>query len=107
MAPRRIGQILVSMGVLSERDLLKQVEFQVTEVAFELLSWQEGFFSFAEGPLSGGPADAMVKIRTETVLMEGARRIDEWSRIEGHIPHLGGVPVPAPSDGGGHMGLLD
>lgn len=96
---RRLGQVLVSMGVLSQRDLLKQVEFQVTEVVFELLSWQEGFFSFAEGPLSGVPADAMVRIRTESVLMEGARRIDEWSRIEGHVPHLGMVPLLAPAQG--------
>lgn len=107
MAPRRIGAILLSMGVLSERDLQKQIEFQITEVAFELLSWQEGFFSFNEGPLTGVPADAMVRIRTETVLMEGARRIDEWSRIEGHIPHLGVVPILAPTDGGGDMALLD
>jgi len=28
--------------------------------------------------------------------MEGARRIDEWSRIEGRIPHLGVVPMLAP-----------
>src|SRR5260221_2264065 len=98
MAPRRIGQILVSMGVLSERDLLKQVEFQVTEVAFELLSWQEGFFSFGEGALSGGPAEAMVKMRTETGLMEGSRLIDGWFRIEGHMPHLRLVPVLEASD---------
>ncbi len=108
MAPRRLGAILVGMGVLSERDLQKQVEFQVTEVAFELLSWQEGFFSFNEGALTGVPADAMVKIRTESVLMEGARRIDEWSRIEGHIPHLGVVPLLAPANGAaGEMALLD
>ncbi len=95
---RRLGQVLVGMGVLSQRDLLRQVEFQVTEVVFELLSWQEGFFSFAEGPLTGIPADAMVRIRTESVLMEGARRIDEWSRIEAHVPHLGVVPHFAASD---------
>src|SRR3954464_8030104 len=58
-APRRIGQILLGMGVLSERDLKKQVEFQICEVVFELLSWQEGFFSFSEGPISGVPSDAM------------------------------------------------
>ncbi len=104
---RRLGQILVGMGVLSERDLLRQVEFQVTEVAFELLSWQEGFFSFTEDKLKGVPADAMVRIRTESVLMEGARRIDEWSRIEGHIPHLGVIPVLKEADGGGTMALLD
>jgi len=96
---RRLGQVLVSMGVLSQRDLARHVEFQVGEVVFELLSWQEGFFSFAEGPLTGIPADAMVRIRTESVLMEGARRIDEWSRIESHIPHLGVIPRLAASQG--------
>jgi hypothetical protein len=105
--PRRLGQILVGMGALSERELVRQVEAQVTEVVFELLSWQEGYFSFAEGPLSV-PADATVRIRTETVLMEGARRIDEWSRIEGHIPHLGVIPVLAPREtGNGDMARLD
>jgi len=103
---RRLGQVLVSMGALTERDLMRQVEFQVTEVVFELLSWQEGFFSFAEGPLLGVPADAMVKIRTESILMEGARRIDEWSRIESHIPHLGVIPMLAAA-GDGDQILMD
>ena len=103
---RRLGQVLLGMGVLTQRDLLKHVEAQVSEVVFELLSWQEGFFSFNEGPLTGVPADAMVKIRTESVLMEGARRIDEWSRIEGHVTHLGMVPQLAPTGDGG-MAQLD
>ncbi len=96
---RRLGQVLVGMGVLSQRDLMRQVESQVTEVVFELLSWQEGFFSFTEGPLTGVPADATVRIRTESLLMEGARRIDEWSRIEAHVPHLGVVPAYASDEG--------
>ena len=105
---RRLGQILLGMGVLGERDLKRQVEHQITEVVFELLSWQEGFFSFNEGVLTNVPADAMVRIRTESVLMEGARRIDEWSRIESHIPHLGVVPVLAPSDGAAaELSLMD
>ena len=99
---QRLGQILVGIGSLSARDLERQVEFHVAEVVFELLSWQEGFFSFAEGTLAGVPADAMVKIRTESLLMEGARRIDEWSRIESHVPHLGVIPgLAAVEDGAG------
>jgi tetratricopeptide (TPR) repeat protein len=104
---RRLGQILVAMGALSQRELVRQVEFQVTEVVFELLSWQEGFFSFTEGPLSGVPADLLVRIRTESVLMEGARRIDEWSRIESVVPHVGVVPVLTPGDGAGEPAMMD
>jgi tetratricopeptide (TPR) repeat protein len=38
------------------------------------------------------PAQATLRIPTEALLMEAARRIDEWSRIESKIPHLGVVP---------------
>ncbi len=92
---RRLGQILVEMGAIGQRELEHQVESHVAEVVFELLSWREGFFSFTEGALTGVPGAAMARIRTETLLMEGARRIDEWSRIETHIPHLGVVPMLA------------
>src|SRR3989449_224842 len=60
------------------------------------MSWREGYFSFSEGTPTELPADAVVRIPTEALLMEGARRIDEWSRIEGRIPHLGVVPMLAP-----------
>jgi hypothetical protein len=103
---RLLGQILVSLGAITERDLARIVEEHIAEVVLELLSWQEGFFSFTEGPLTGIPLPSRVKIRTESLLMEGARRIDEWSRIEAHIPHLGVVPVLAPLDEGG-MTQLD
>ena len=104
---RRLGEVLVSMGALSRRELSRQIEFQVTEVVFELLSWQEGFFSFAEGPLTDIPTDSEVRIRTESVLMEGARRIDEWSRIESVVPHLGVVPVLAGGGAAGDVAMLD
>ena len=104
---RRLGEVLVSMGALTERDLARQIEFQVTEVVFELLSWQEGFFSFSEGPLHDIPTDSEIRIRTESVLMEGARRIDEWSRIESVVPNLGVVPVLAGGDAAGDVAMVD
>lgn len=104
---RRLGQVLLSLDAITERELRRQIEHQISEVVFELLSWREGFFSFNEGPLTGVPTDAMVRIRTESVLMEGARRIDEWSRIEHQVPHLGVVPELAPVESGADVGLLD
>jgi hypothetical protein len=102
---RRLGEILVSLGAVTPRELQRQVRFQVEEVVFEVMSWREGYFSFTEGPLTDVPTEAMVSIPTEALLMEGARRIDEWSRIEGRIPHLGVVPALAPpQDSGGEGG---
>jgi len=103
---RRLGEILVGMGTLSQRELERQVRMQVEEVVFEVVSWREGYFSFAEGPLAGLRTEAEIRIPTEAVLMEGARRIDEWSRIERHITHLGVVPGLAPVEDDLH-GALD
>jgi hypothetical protein len=93
---RRLGDILVEQGALTRRELDRQVRIQVEVVVFEVMGWREGHFSFAEGPLAGLRADALVRIPTEALLMEGARRIDEWSRIERQIAHLGVVPSLTP-----------
>jgi hypothetical protein len=95
---RPIGEILVLIDAITVKELDRQVRFQTEEVIFEMMGWQEGHFSFAEGHEQAIPADATTQIRTEALLMEGARRIDEWSRINRTIPHTG--VVPAFSEGG-------
>src|SRR3989442_1042919 len=105
---RRLGEILVSLGAITQREVERQVRFQIEEVVFEVMSWNEGYFSFNEGPISDVPTEISVRIPVEALLMEGARRIDEWSRIEGRIPHLGVVAsrAPPPPGGGGGLDLL-
>ena len=104
--PRRLGEILVAIGAVTPRELQRQVRFQVEEVVFEVMGWREGYFSFTEGPLTDITTEAMVRISTEALLMEGARRIDEWARIEKRVPHLGVVPTYAPAAEGGDLDLL-
>src|SRR6266550_3299068 len=94
--PHPLGALLLRTGKITEADLERAVRFQIEEVVFEVMGWREGYFSFSEGSPSELPTDATVRIPTEALLMEGARRIDEWSRIEGRIPHLGVVPMLAP-----------
>jgi tetratricopeptide (TPR) repeat protein len=103
---RRLGRILVATGAITERELERQVRQQIEEVIFELMNWHEGFFSFSEETLREVPADILVRIPTEALLMEGARRIDEWSLIQKKIPHLGMVPALAGNQLGG-QGDLD
>ena len=89
---RRLGEILVAIGAISRRDLEQQARAQVEEVVFTVLGWSEGWFQFDEGPASDIPRETSIRIATEALLMEGARRIDEWSRIQSRIPHLGVIP---------------
>jgi hypothetical protein len=101
-----LGDRLVRAGVITQRELERQLRLAIESVVFELLSWQEGFFSFEERTVDDVPLDARIRISTESLLMEGARRIDEWARIAHKIPHLGVVPVLAPIDED-HPSLLD
>lgn len=104
--PRRLGEILVAIGAVTPRELQRQVRFQIEEVVFEVMGWREGYFSFTEGPLTDITTEATVRISTEALLMEGARRIDEWARIEKRVPNLGVIPTYAPASEGGDLDLL-
>ncbi|HTS89981.1 MAG TPA: DUF4388 domain-containing protein [Gemmatimonadales bacterium] len=93
---RRLGAILVAEGLLTQRDLDRYVRLQIEEVVFELVGWSEGYFSFEEGKQGAWPTEAEFRVPTGQLLMEAARRTDEWSRIEKKITHLGLVPNLAP-----------
>src|SRR3990172_5881588 len=95
---RRLGEILVAIGAVSSRELERQVRLQVEEGGFTMLAWAEGYFVFEEGLTGEDPRETNVRIATEALLMEGARRIDEWERIQGQVPHLGVVPRLAPPE---------
>src|SRR6266480_2882788 len=106
--PHPLGALLLRTGKITEAEVERQVRFQIEEVVFEVMSWNEGYFSFAEQSESKVPTEVTVRIPVEALLMEGARRIDEWSRIENRIPHVGVVPslAPPPEGGGGELDLL-
>ncbi len=89
---RRLGDILVSMGAISRRELERQLKAQIEEAVFDLLGWTEGYFRFEEGAAYQAAVESPVRTPTEALLMEGARRLDEWSRIGSKVSHLGLVP---------------
>ncbi|HEU5041389.1 MAG TPA: DUF4388 domain-containing protein, partial [Gemmatimonadales bacterium] len=89
---RRLGDILVVLGAISRRELDRQLKAQVEEAVFELLGWAEGYFRFEEGSPCQAAVESPVRFPTEALLMEAARRLDEWSRIGSKVSHLGLVP---------------
>jgi hypothetical protein len=71
------------------------------------MAWREGFFSFEERSREEIPHGFRITVSTESLLMEGARRIDEWSRIEDVVPNLDVVPELAPVDSDRDGTMLD
>lgn len=95
---RRLGDILVALGAISRRELERQLKAQIEETILDLLSWTEGHFRFEEGVASEALVESPSRIPTEGLLMESARRLDEWSRMEDKLPHLRVVPRLPPPD---------
>jgi hypothetical protein len=104
--PRRLGDILVSIGAISRRELDRQLKGHIEEAVFDLLTWTEGYFRFEEGSPCQAAVEAPVRSPTEALLMEGARRLDEWSRIGSKVSHLGLVPRLPETNGAAPLDLV-
>jgi tetratricopeptide (TPR) repeat protein len=91
---RRLAEILLEMGSVSEEELERQLRFQMEETVYELMPWEDGFFRFEERAELAAQR-LLARVRVESLLMEGARRIDEWTRLESRVPGPESVPALA------------
>jgi tetratricopeptide (TPR) repeat protein len=83
----RLGQILIRRGTLTEEQLSRFIAIQIEEAIYHLFSWSEGNFHF-DPDQQPDEETFTVAINPENLLLEGARRVDEWSVIEKKIPSL-------------------
>ena len=82
---KRIGELLVEQRALSPERLTQFLRVQIEEAVYFLFTWTEGTFNF-EPDVMPSEQDTLVSIGPESLLLEGARRVDEWSLIEKKIP---------------------
>src|ERR1041385_6816879 len=82
---KRLGELLVEMGALRIEELHDAIEVQIREAVYYLFTWNQGTFNF-EADVAPDQLDHVVSINPESLLLEGARRVDEWGLIEKKIP---------------------
>jgi len=82
---KRLGELLVEMGALSIEQLRDAIEVQIQEAVYFLFTWNQGTFNF-EADVAPDAHDHVVSINPESLLLEGARRVDEWGLVEKKIP---------------------
>jgi tetratricopeptide (TPR) repeat protein len=99
---RRIGDLLVALGILSPEVLRRVVRLQIEEAVYSLFSWETGSFNFESGVRPEGD-DQFERINPESLLLEGARRIDEWSLIEKKITSFDLIFAVLPGQVEGHQ----
>src|SRR5712691_7542146 len=81
---KKLGEILVGMRVITQADLERYMRVQIEESVYYLFTWTQGTFNF-EVDIRPERQDFLVSINPESLLLEGARRVDEWSLIEKKI----------------------
>ena len=82
---KRLGEILVERNFIAREELHRYIRIQIEEAVYYLFTWNQGTFNF-EAEVAPDEQDFLVSINPESLLLEGARRIDEWSLIEKKIP---------------------
>ncbi|MEX2284695.1 MAG: DUF4388 domain-containing protein [Gemmatimonadota bacterium] len=83
---QKLGEALVEQGLITTVDLTRFVKLQIEEAIYHLFTWTRGSFFFEADQKPD--ADITVSINPDSLLLEAARRVDEWSLIEKKIPSL-------------------
>src|SRR5258706_10030874 len=82
---KKLGEILVAQDVLTQQELERYMRMQIEESVYYLFTWTQGTFNF-EADVRPEQQDFLVSINPESLLLEGARRVDEWGLVEKKIP---------------------
>jgi hypothetical protein len=83
---QRLGYILVTLNYISEEELAEALRVQVSQIVYRLFRWRDGRYHFDPRDHVDYDAGHFAPISTETILLEGARMIDEWPIVERRIP---------------------
>ena len=80
-----LGKILVQQNIITKEELHELLTTISEEIIYDLFLWKEGKFEFYDGVLPDREIPQLALDVTHIVL-EGARREDEWDRVKDVIP---------------------
>jgi hypothetical protein len=81
---RKIGNVLLTRGMLSSKDLWRVIKVQIEEVVFSVLLMESGKFTVAHFDQAQVPT--RTALNTQQVLLEGLRRKDEMEHLRASLP---------------------
>jgi hypothetical protein len=82
---QRLGFILTHYGIISADALRQAIQLQILQIVYRLFRWKDGDYHFSQETTIEYDRDNVVPITAESILMEGARMIDEWPIIEKRV----------------------
>ncbi len=82
---RPIMNIIIDDKYLTIEEIERIIKFKIQEVIDEVFTWQEGEFKFEQGAVIYPKSLIKIRLSTENIVLESARRFDEWPRIVSQI----------------------
>jgi hypothetical protein len=79
---KELCEIIVTGGFMNANDLAEAIQRHATELLPELMTWKTGSYLFSGDEKSVSKLFLKVPMRTEALLMESVRRIDESARMK-------------------------
>ena len=84
---RDLAQALLAQGLIDRDRLIGEYRAQVDEAVYDLFRWSHGSFTF-EPEAEDASDELLVSVSADSLLLESARRVDEWTQIAKRIPSL-------------------
>jgi Domain of unknown function (DUF4388)/Type II secretion system (T2SS), protein G len=82
---KRLGHVLVDQRLIGVDDLIDGLRTQSLQIVYRLFRWRTGSFRFRSAERLDYDERHFLPISADTILMEGARMIDEWPIIERRV----------------------
>lgn len=83
----RFGQYAIKEGVLTEAQLRDFLKIQVSEIVYDCFVWDGGTFAFVQEGQRLPQHAVTISIDLANLIMEGARRIEEWEQCLKLLPN--------------------
>jgi hypothetical protein len=77
---RRFGTVLVEMGFLAPKELVRGVVDQTRDIILHAFRWTSGGFRLQDGKAPG--EDITLNMSTPQLVLDGISQIDAWTRID-------------------------
>nr|WP_269433927.1 DUF4388 domain-containing protein [Desulfonema ishimotonii] len=78
---KMLGDVLLSLEYIDENTLREVIRQQIQEAVLELFFWKEGSFEYRDCIIDLDER-RMKEISTMEIIMESARRMDEWEELK-------------------------
>lgn len=95
---QKIGEILLSMGLIGESTIAEALHTQATEIILSLFKWKKGEYNFKVMDVIEPSMKIIEPLPTDNIIMEGVQMLDEWPQIAALIPEENIVFEPSEID---------